>query len=54
MIIGDTYGLEVELRLEKLILDDSLEWLAWQYALNYLKETMDFRIAEILYTNSVV
>ncbi len=39
MIIGDTYGLEVELRLEKLILDDSLEWLAWQYALNYLKET---------------
>ena len=33
-------GAEVPfIRPEKLALDDSPEWLAWQHALNYLKET---------------
>ncbi len=34
------YGAEVPfMRPKKLALDDTPEWLAWQHALNYLKET---------------
>jgi CMP-N-acetylneuraminic acid synthetase len=38
--VARQYGAEVPfMRPKKLALDDSPEWLAWQHALNYLKET---------------
>lgn len=41
--VARQYGAEVPfMRPKKLALDDSPEWLAWQHALNYLKETEGF------------